>query len=233
MATREIEEVLESIWTCSEQNEHRMSVIREKSHVDITADMIEHMEKEGLIAYGGDNVLLTYSGKLNARKIIRRHRLAERLLVDVLNLPMSKIEEAACEFEHMVAEEVVDSICTLLGHPAECPHGSPIPESKCCLETRSRVESIITPLDKLEVGTNAKVAYFRTKEHSRLNKLISYGITPGMPVKIRQKKPVFVLQCDQTEVALEEDVVGCVQVWKKPVEETTAAGKGLRKTKGG
>jgi DtxR family Mn-dependent transcriptional regulator len=68
-----------------------------------------------------------------ARIVIRRHRLAERLFIDVLSIrDEHEVEESACKFEHILSPEVTDSMCALLGHPTECPHGSPIPPGECC-----------------------------------------------------------------------------------------------------
>jgi hypothetical protein len=65
--------------------------------------------------------------------VIRRHRLAERLFMDVLSIrDEGEIESSACKFEHILSPEVTDRICTLLGHPLACPHGSPIPQGDCC-----------------------------------------------------------------------------------------------------
>lgn len=215
MIIREVEEVLEKIWTCSEQNEHRLSTIKEKSRVKITPEILDYLEKDDLIAHSNNNILLTYKGKQYASDIIRRHRLAERLLSDVLNMNLANIEPHACEFEHVIIEEVVDSICTLLGHPRECPHGIAIPEGKCCRETRNLVSNTVMSLDKLNVGENAKIAYVSTNNnHSRLHKLISFGITPGIKVRVHQKTPTYVIKCGHTELALERDVISNIFVWK-------------------
>jgi Mn-dependent DtxR family transcriptional regulator len=65
--------------------------------------------------------------------VIRRHRLAERLFTDTLSLrDDAQIESNACTFEHILSPEVTEKICTFLGHPRQCPHGSPIPPGPCC-----------------------------------------------------------------------------------------------------
>ncbi len=79
---------------------------------------------------GGDGqVRFSPEGERRARQLVRSHRLAERLVQDVLG---QAAEPSACEFEHLLGTEVVDAICTLLGHPRECPHGYPIPPGECC-----------------------------------------------------------------------------------------------------
>jgi DtxR family Mn-dependent transcriptional regulator len=215
MTTHDVDEALESIWTYGEECEHRLSVIKKKSHSTITPNVLKQLEEEDFIAYSGDDVLLTRKGKHYAAGIIRRHRLAERLLVDILNMNIDEIEPKACEFEHVIIDDVVDSICTLLGHPKECPHGLAIPKGKCCLEARKVVENKIMPLDKLNIGETAKIAYISTnKNHGRLYKLMSFGITPGMNVQINQKFPSFVIKCEQSELSMEKEFAQEIFVWR-------------------
>jgi putative ABC transport system ATP-binding protein len=78
-------------------------------------------------------VELTPRGHKRAADIIRRHRLAERLFTDSLAMDSeTEIEQQACKFEHILSSEATDKICTFLGHPRTCPHGSPIPPGPCC-----------------------------------------------------------------------------------------------------
>lgn len=145
--------------------------------------------------------------------VIRRHRLAERLLTDVLETKGD--EDSACKFEEILSEEVTDAICTLLGHPKECPHGQPIPEGKCCQKAKEVVESVVTTLDKIEVGESATVAYILTRNHPRLHKLMSFGISPGVKIKMHQKSPSYVIQVEETQLALEKEVVRDIYIRKK------------------
>src|SRR5215468_11189746 len=76
---------------------------------------------------------LTPRGHKRAADIIRRHRLAERLFTDSLAMDSeTEIEQQACKFEHILSSEATDKICSFLGHPKTCPHGSPIPPGPCC-----------------------------------------------------------------------------------------------------
>ena len=78
-------------------------------------------------------VELTARGQKRAADIIRRHRLAERLFTDSLAMDSeTEIEQQACKFEHILSSEATDKICSFLGHPRTCPHGSPIPPGPCC-----------------------------------------------------------------------------------------------------
>lgn len=88
-----------------------------------------HMTTE----HGAETIYFTERGRKRAMDIIRRHRLAERLFTQTLNIHDEKeIEEQACKFEHILSPEATDRICTFLGHPETCPHGSPIPPGPCC-----------------------------------------------------------------------------------------------------
>jgi DtxR family Mn-dependent transcriptional regulator len=99
--------------------------------------LIATLTRIGLVSVKDGVEEFTPAGELRARNVIRRHRLAERLFIDVLSIRDEvEIESSACKFEHILSEDVTDRICTLLGHPRECPHGSPIPQGDCCVEKR-------------------------------------------------------------------------------------------------
>jgi len=86
-------------------------------------------------AHGNSMIEFTPAGELRAANIIRRHRLAERLFTETLHIESeSEIESQACKFEHILSFEATDKICTFLGHPKKCPHGSPIPPGCCCTQ---------------------------------------------------------------------------------------------------
>src|SRR5436309_2531362 len=95
-----------------------------------------HDALKPLSASMGDGTMiveLTLQGREQAGRIIRRHRLAERLFTDSLAMDSeSEIEQQACKFEHILSPEATDKICTFLGHPRTCPHGAPIPPGPCC-----------------------------------------------------------------------------------------------------
>jgi len=75
----------------------------------------------------------TPAGEQRAADVIRRHRLAERLFTQTLKVQNEdEIEQQACKFEHILSPEVTEKICSFLGHPTTCPHGSPIPAGECC-----------------------------------------------------------------------------------------------------
>lgn len=173
---------------------------------DETDDIIKRLETENLIIETNGKIDFTDSGRKRASRIIRLHRLAERLLHDVLEIHGGAMHLSACEFEHIMSDDVEESVCTLLGHPRLCPHGSPIPAGECCNLQTSEARPIITTLDRLGAGDEVRISYIYTKDHALLHKLLSLGLVPGAVVKIHQKSPSMVLNIGSTTLALEEEV---------------------------
>jgi DtxR family Mn-dependent transcriptional regulator len=207
-------EVLEAVWTLEEKGESTIENVNRHASTEVSNQLLETLRAEKLILIeGGGRIRLLPEGREAAEPIIRRHRLAERLICDVLGSQVEDSEAAACEFEHLLAEGITSSICTLLGHPRFCPHNKPIPEGDCCRQVREEVKPLVTSCDQLSVGQSARIAYLCTREHALLRKLSNLGIAPGATLKLLQRWPSYVLQCDETEIALEESVARNIYVW--------------------
>ena len=213
--SHKIEEVLESIWTSAEKDIASIVEINKSAKVEISFEILQELLAKDLVNQSDDNISLTDKGKVEAEGVIRRHRLAERLLTDVLKRSIEETEETACAFEHFIAPEITEGICTLLGHPKTCPHGSKIPPGKCCDDARSSVQSVITSLDNLKAGEAGKIAYITTQSDPRLHKLLSFGFAPGLTVRLHQKSPTFIIETDQTQLALEKEIARDIFVWKQ------------------
>ncbi len=131
------DEVLEHLWMARERHVDPGPAHVESTHFTTSQyrRLTSAMAQSGLVTVNGWDVAFTDSGEERARSVIRRHRLAERLFTDVLSLrDEASVESNACQFEHILSPELTDRICTFLGHPETCPHGSPIPRGKCCVE---------------------------------------------------------------------------------------------------
>ncbi len=156
-----------------------------------------------------DAIVLTAAGRAHAARLIRAHRIGERLIHDVLG---REFESGACELEHILDTSIVDGICTLLGHPRECPHGSPIPEGECCRASARYVQNIIVPLTALKIGQSARVAWVYTRNDQQLHRLTSLQIRPGMVVRLHQAYPSYVIECDGASIALDGEVARTINV---------------------
>ena len=89
---------------------------------------VARMERDGLLHVAGDRQLaLTDAGRTLATRVMRKHRLAECLLVSVIQMPWEEVHVEACRWEHVISESVERRLYELLGHPDRCPHGNPIP----------------------------------------------------------------------------------------------------------
>jgi DtxR family Mn-dependent transcriptional regulator len=93
------------------------------------SETIRRLKTEGYVTVEGRSVQLTVKGRARAESVVRKHRLAELLLTEVIGLPWHKAHLEACRWEHVISDEVEDRLVVLLGHPTTCPHGNPIPGS--------------------------------------------------------------------------------------------------------
>ncbi len=135
---QDFDEVLEHLWMRTEDTSHDFGHVEAHEFTPVQwKRIVTTMEGIGLVTVHDGLEEFTPKGEARARDVIRRHRLAERLFMDVLNIhDEDEVEQSACKFEHILSPEVTDKMCTLLGHPDACPHGSKIPRGECCEEGR-------------------------------------------------------------------------------------------------
>jgi DtxR family Mn-dependent transcriptional regulator len=93
------------------------------------SEMIKRMEHEGLVNLSGSTIALSDDGLRLAERVVRRHRLAERFLTDILGLSWAEAHKEAGKWEHVISERVETAMVRVLGDPTTCPHGNPIPGS--------------------------------------------------------------------------------------------------------
>ena len=94
------------------------------------SETVKRLEREGYLTLDDERLMhLTDTGRAYATSVLRRHRLAELLLVDVLKVPWSQAHEEACRLEHAISDNLEAHLVRLLGDPGVCPHGNPIPGS--------------------------------------------------------------------------------------------------------
>ena len=146
------------------------------------SEMLRRLEQQGFVRGANEGFNLTASGQEKATTVVRRLRLAERLLTDILKLDLPKVYDEACKMEHVISDEVEARLAAVLGHPATCPHGLPIPgEADTIIPTRTLIE--------LETGQAVRVASVPEEHGALLEYLVQQGLIPGAVVEVEGVAP--------------------------------------------
>lgn len=214
MTKEKHDEILEAMWTAEENKKFSIDEIRKRCSIEFTNDDLAELESLELIIRNKNKILFLSKGKELAENIMRRHRLAEVLMASILKLKNSEMERVACQVEHYLVPEVEESICTLLGHPEVCPDGKPIPKGRCCHSGLRQVTNTVVSLTELKPGEQGKITYIKPGNHSNLHKLISFGLNPGVVVKLHRQKPALCIKYENTELAIDEKIAENIFVWK-------------------
>ena len=206
MERERIDEALELLWVLEEDGHGDLKRFKLSCDDPEIEALIDVLIVEGLANLTAEEIKLTDKGKGFARGLIRRHRLAERLFTDIFDLSKDTMEEDACKVEHILSEELTDSVCTFLGHPPVCPHGKPIPRGECCKKYSVDVRPVVERLTNFKVGQAGKIVFIQPAEAARIGRLSSIGIIPGTIIRLLQRKPSIVLQMDETTIAIDPDL---------------------------
>jgi DtxR family Mn-dependent transcriptional regulator len=215
----DVEEALGLLWYQREAGVSDVATLRAALTAAGSPEGLDRLVRHGFVREEGGQIVLTSSGDELARDVTRRLRLAERLLTDVLSLDRNAVDPNACVLEHTISPEVTESICTLLGHPVECPHGHAIPPGDCCGRNDGRLSPIVVPLSRLAVGESGRVAYLQLKDHPELHRLLALGVIPGAPVHLHQNFPAFVVEVGETQLALESSIAARIFVRRAEVPQ--------------
>lgn len=176
------------------------------------SETVKRLEREGYVTLDDDRVLhLTEPGRAYATSMLRKHRLAEVLLVEVLKVPWPQVHEEACRLEHAISDNLEQHLVALLDDPGTCPHGSPIPGSKNAVETG--------PLQKLSsVPAGRSCVVRRIDEHlqtlvERMRELEMHHLMPGQEVVVDEHDDgELVLTVDGVAVRVDRAVAAEVYV---------------------
>jgi DtxR family transcriptional regulator, Mn-dependent transcriptional regulator len=142
--------------------------------------MLKRLADAGLINYeSGTGAKLTARGRIEARRVIRRHRLVELFLTKVLGLDWSEVDAEAEALEHSISPRLEEAIAAHLGEPLEDPHGHPIPSSKGEMTARS-----LRRLSEFRAGDRIVIREVEDDEPARLRRWQEQGLMPGATVAI-------------------------------------------------
>jgi DtxR family transcriptional regulator, Mn-dependent transcriptional regulator len=175
--SQEAEEYIETIYKLQKRNgTAKTKELSETMHVvpgSIT-NTIEHLESHGLVTHEPyHGVKLTRKGEKIALEILRKHRLAECLLTDILKVDWSSVHEDACKLEHALTKNLTDLLDERLGYPKYCPHGNPIPTENGLIEDQP-----CKPLTEIVPGEACFVDRIVDEEHVDLEFLAEKQIRP-------------------------------------------------------
>lgn len=190
-----VEEYLETIFHLEEAGVPAMRArLVERLGVSAPAvsEQIKRLEREGYVQLTADRTVgLTTTGRDYATAVVRRHRLAERLLVDVLGLPWHQVHEEAGRLEHAISPLLEQRLVAVLDDPATCPHGNPIPGCR-----RPRQRRATRPLTALPPGDRATLVLVEEglqADHEVLRALEQAGAMPGAAIGVQQRPEGYLL----------------------------------------
>jgi DtxR family Mn-dependent transcriptional regulator len=172
-------------------------------------EMIGRLQRDGYITRGGDRAIsFTPSGAEHAEGIVRRHRLIERFLTDVLGVPWDEVHEEAERLEHAMSPVLEERMLAAIGDAKTCPHGHPIVAG-------ARLAGV--PLADVEIGAQVRVLRFENEAEDLLHYLKASGIEPGLEGEVAESDAEHVvLLCGQDRIELTRSVAETVSVVADP-----------------
>lgn len=199
------EEILEALWVREEENK---GAYLDPASMEFGSDDPAYGELTalGLIEVRDGRVYFLAAGHDEGKLTIRRHRLAERLMMDVLNIRGDDAEYKACQFEHLLNEGADVKVCTMLNHPTTCPHGKPIPPGECCAEARATGDLGVVPLTECKSGQEGQIAYIQTDDGKKMQKLMAMGVLPGNTIVLVQSYPSYIFRIGYSEFAIDTNL---------------------------
>jgi DtxR family Mn-dependent transcriptional regulator len=199
------EEILEALWVAVEE-ERQPALDPVKSGFALDEPAYEELTRNSLVEIREGQVYFLPAGREEGRMTIRRHRLAEKLMTDVLNLRGGNWDDKACEFEHLLNEGVDVKICTMLNHPPTCPHGKPIPPGDCCAAARDAGDHGVVALTEFKPGQDGEIAYIQTGDDKKMQKLMAMGVLPGNKITLVQSFPSYIFRVGYSEFAIDTNL---------------------------
>lgn len=200
--TEKAEEILEALWIESEEKGRGFAEL-DQMVIEASDPAYQELASQALVEIKGSRLYFRPEGREEGRSTIRRHRLAERLMMDVLNIRGENGDVKACQFEHLLNEGVDVKVCTMLNHPATCPHGKPIPPGDCCEEARKSGDLGVVPLTELKSGEEGDIAYIQTEDGKKMQKLMAMGVLPGNRILLMQAFPSYIFRVGYSEFAID------------------------------
>jgi DtxR family transcriptional regulator, Mn-dependent transcriptional regulator len=166
-------------------------------------EMLKRLEREGLIERGEHKeALLTAKGRKRAERVVRKHRIIERLLTDFMGYTPAEAHVHADELGDTFTEDMVERIDERLGHPERCPHGWPVDP-----DFEQEENKQLAPLAELGAGSRATIVRLAEHDGDLLHWFYDEGLVPGRELEVREAQPAagqLTVRVDGTERAIGE-----------------------------
>jgi DtxR family transcriptional regulator, Mn-dependent transcriptional regulator len=166
-------------------------------------EMLKRLEAEGLIERGErKEALLTKPGRERAERVVRKHRIIERLLTDFMGYTGAEAHERADQLGDTFTDEMIERIDDRLGHPERCPHGWPVDP-----DFEQEENASLVPLDALKPGARATIVRMAEHDGELLHWFYDQGLVPGQEIEVRSAEPAadqFTVGLDGGERAISE-----------------------------
>ena len=177
MEKSEIEHYLRDIWVREFEKEEKLVID------EFDSDDIELLAKKEYVKIDDGFVNLTENGERLGRSLVRKHRIAEKVVADLF-----------------LAD---DNICRILGNPENCPHNNPIPKGNGDMELGNEYS---VPLVSCHSGESGEVSHIKTEDARKLRKIMNLGLIPGSRICLIQKFPNYVFQLGNTQLAVDKEL---------------------------
>jgi len=166
-------------------------------------EMLKRLEREGLISRGEHKeALLTPAGRVRAEKVVRKHRIIERLLTDFMGYTAAEAHVHADELGDTFTDDMVERIDEKLGHPERCPHGWPVDP-----DFEQEENQQLSPLADLDAGSKATIVRLAEHDGDLLHWFYDEGLVPGSQLEVRETQPAagqITVKLNGTERAIGE-----------------------------
>lgn len=148
-------------------------------------EMVKRLAAQKLVKHTPyKGAILTDKGSAAAAVLVRRHRLSERFLADMLGVPWDQIHDEACKFEHVISDTVEQKLLEALGNPTTCPHGNPIPGADGTVDSQNA-----EPLAIMQPKSRGTIARITDESPEFLQYLAQLGLMPNAPVEVEEVAP--------------------------------------------
>jgi|SRR5579875_187085 len=179
------------------------------------SEMLDRLVEDGYVRREGRVVALTDRGSRLAEKVVRKHRLAERLLADVIGLEWHKVHREAGRWEHVISDDVESRLVELLGDPATCPHGNPIPGSGHRVARAAQL-----PLADAAEGDRVRLERISEDVEMDMDALVyldEHRFVPGATARVAARAPdgTLMLEMHEATVAIGSDLSRRLYVTKR------------------